>query len=348
MAGYFETKIEFLKGIGPQKATLLNKELSIFSYGDLIQHYPFRYEDRTQFHTINTVQEDQAFVQIKGKINQIETLGEGSKKRLVAYFEDATGDEIELIWFRSITWIAKTLRSGVEYIAFGRPTWFNNSFNLVHPEIEIFSPQAEKSGTLQPVYSSTEKLKNFGLDSKGISKVIRQLLTQSRTNIKETLTEQTIKAKSLIDKANALEGIHFPKNDQDLNQATFRLKFEELFYTQLKILQLRTNRKIEHHGLVFKQIPLVNEFYKNHLPFELTNAQKRVIREIYTDLGTGKQMNRLLQGDVGSGKTIVAFIIMLMAIDHGAQACLMAPTEILAGQHYTGLKEYADKLNLSI
>ncbi len=345
MHSFFDTKIEFLKGIGPQKAQILNKELAIFTFGDLIQHYPFRYEDRTQFHRIADVDENNATVQLKGKVNHIELIGVGPKKRLVAYFSDGS-NEIELIWFRGIQWISKLVKVHGEYVVYGRPTWFHNSFSMAHPEIEPLSIAAEKAGVLQPVYSTTEKLKNFGLDSKGISKVMKPLLEQSLTHIRETLSQNIIKNYSLCDKKTALHGIHFPKNHQELNHTLFRLKFEELFYNQLKIIQLKSGTKEHVNGLIFKQIPLVNEFYKSHLPFPLTNAQKRVIREMYDDMKTGKQMNRLLQGDVGSGKTIVAFITMLMAIDNQSQACLMAPTEILTDQHFVNVMFWAEKLGL--
>jgi ATP-dependent DNA helicase RecG len=347
MTPFFDTKIEFLKGIGPQKATMLQLDLKIFTYGDLIQHYPFRYEDRTVFNSINDVEESQTYVQLKGKVTHIELIGEGAKKRLVAYFNDGK-DEIQLIWFRSLTYITKFIKTNVEYIVFGRPTWFHNSFSLAHPDIELATLGSDAGGKLQPIYNSSEKLKNFGLDSRGISKVMRTLIDLAQTHIHETLPTDILEKHQLISKRFALELIHFPDNYEKLQKASFRLKFEELFYNQIRILGLKTNQKASNKGMVFKTIPLVNIFYKEHLPFDLTNAQKRVIREIYTDFGSGKQMNRLLQGDVGSGKTIVAFICMLMAIDHQSQACLMAPTEILAEQHFEGLKHFADLLSIKL
>jgi len=342
---FFETKVEFLKGIGPQKAQILNKELGIFNFGDLIQHYPFRYEDRTIFHKIADVNETHVFVQLKGRVKYVNLLGDGNKKRFVAYFTDGK-DEIELIWFRGIPWVSQLVKANGEYIVYGRPSFFHETFSLAHPEIEPLGATLEKFAAFQPVYSTTEKLKNFGLDSKGFSKVMKSLLEQAMQHIRETLPATLTIDYSLRSKKEALYGIHFPKSQADLDQSLHRLKFEELFYNQLKIIQLKSSTKAQIRGLTFRQIPLVNEFYKSHLPFPLTNAQKRVIREMYDDMKTGKQMNRLLQGDVGSGKTIVAFIVMLMALDNQSQACLMAPTEILADQHFVNIEAWAATLGL--
>lgn len=347
MSSFFETKIEFLKGIGPQKAVVLNKDVEIFTYGDFIQHYPFRYEDRTIFHTIAITSEEMSAVQLKCKIVSMQTVGEGAKKRLVATIRDSTGTA-ELVWFQSIAWVTKNLSIGVEYVVYGRPTFFRGNLAITHPEIEVYTPSSDKLGKFQPVYHTSEKMKNMGLDSKNISKAMEILLPQALGNVNETLSPTIISKHHLIGKRKAIEAIHFPKSQIELDQAKQRLKFEELFYAQLKVLRIRTIRKVQNQGIVVKSVPLLNEFYKNHLPFDLTNAQKRVIREIYQDMQTGKQMNRLLQGDVGSGKTIVAFICMLMLIDLKAQTCLMAPTEILAEQHYFGLKSLAEKLNLRV
>ncbi|MFN0048884.1 MAG: ATP-dependent DNA helicase RecG [Cytophagales bacterium] len=345
MQPFFETKIEFLKGIGPQKAQILNKDLAIFTFGDIVQHYPFRYEDRTIFHRISEVNDAHNFVQIKGRVNHVDLLGNADKKRFVAYFTDGK-NEIELIWFRSIAYASKVVKPFGEYVVYGRPTWYHDSFSLAHPEIEPLSTALDKAGTFQPVYHTTEKLKNFGMDSRGFSKAMKPMLEQALPHIRETLPAYLVSEFGLRDKKSALYGIHFPKNEADLNHSLQRLKFEELFYNQLKIIQLKSGTKENIKGLIFRQIPFVNEFYKLHLPFPLTNAQKRVIREIYDDMKTGKQMNRLLQGDVGSGKTIVAFIAMLMAIDNQSQACLMAPTEILTEQHFVTISEWAAKLGL--
>ena len=345
MSKFFDTKIEFLKGIGPQKASSLNTELRIFTFGDLIQHYPFRYEDRSQFYKIKDLSEDLANVQIRGQIKSINAVTKG-KKRIVATFADETGS-MELIWFQGFKWIAKSLKTNVDLIVYGKPNLYGRKFSIAHPEIELPVESALTKG-LQPVYNTTEKLKNKFLDSKAIAKHMQALLETAPPHISETLPDYLIQKFKLISKRDAVVNIHFPKNQKLLDEARRSLKCEELFYVQLKLLKLKVTRKRDYQGMVFKNIPTLNNFYNDHLPFELTNAQKKVIREIYKDLCSGKQMNRLLQGDVGSGKTIVAFICMLMAIDNGAQACLMAPTEILADQHYKGLKEFAGKLNISI
>lgn len=345
MSDFFESKIEFLKGIGPQKATLLNTELRIFTFGDLIQYYPYRYEDRSQFQKVIEIDPDMPYIQVRGKVRDFALAGHGRVKRLTARFGDETGS-IELIWFQGIKWVTKSILPGTEYILFGKPNIYNNKISVAHPELEA-SSQAESRG-LQPVYSVTEKLRNSYLDSKAISKIMGTLVNAAAQYITETLPEYLANKFRLIAKNAALKHIHFPESQTTLAAARRRLKFEELFYVQLKLLRQKNTRKQELKGQVFKNIPTLNEFYKSHLPFALTNAQKKVLREIYSDMCSGKQMNRLLQGDVGSGKTIVAFIAALMAIDNGAQACLMAPTEILAEQHYRGLKEFADKLNITI
>ncbi len=347
MRGFFDTKLEFLKGVGPQKYALLNKELEIFTYGDLIQYYPFRYEDRTRFYTIKEIDDQLPNVQIKGTLKNIEVVGGGSKKRLVAHLWDSTG-AIELVWFKGIKWVLKKLQLGVTYLVFGKPTRYGKKINLVHPEIEVFTSSHEGSGYLQPVYHTSETLKNRFLDSKAISKLQKQLLTIARSRISETLPAGLMTELGLTSKADALWHIHFPQDSSKLNQARFRLKFEELFFVQLRLLKLKLARTEKFKGKIFKETGLINEFYYNHLPFQLTDAQKRVIREIYADLKSGNQMNRLLQGDVGSGKTIVAFICMLAVIGANAQTALMAPTEILAEQHYRGLEPYARRLGVEI
>jgi ATP-dependent DNA helicase RecG len=347
MPSFFDTRIEFLKGVGPQKAALINTELGLFTYADLIQHYPFRYEDRTKFQTIDSLNGDMPFVQIKGRVKKIETIGQMRKKRFVATFEDSTG-EVELVWFKGIPWVSKKIKLGVDYVVFGKPSVFGRKVNFAHPEFEVLTTQNEKISLLQPVYHTTEKLKSRFLDSKAISKLIRQVMAVSEHHILETLPESLINQFSLLDKKFALWHTHFPSNNELLAAARYRLKFEELFYIQLRLLKLKLTRLDKYRGQIFNDSSLLSDFYKNHLPFELTEAQKRVTKEIYQDMKSGKQMNRLLQGDVGSGKTIVAFICMLLVITKGAQASMMAPTEILAAQHYEGLKEYADKLNIGI
>lgn len=347
MQGFFDTKIEFLKGVGPQKAALLNKELSIFTYADLIQYYPFRYEDRTTFHKINDVHDGMPNIQIKGVLGKLELVGTPRKRRLVSRLKDDTG-EIDLVWFKGAEWVMKKLRSGVEYIVFGKPSAFGSKINIAHPEIEISTAASNDKSYLQPVYSTTETLKRRYLDNKTIGTLVKALLTAAQRHIRETLPTNLLAQYSLMSKTHALINIHFPGNNDLLQKAQFRLKFEELFYVQLRLLKLKLTRFDKFRGMALGNIDLLNDFYKNHLPFDLTNAQKRVIREIYHDMKSGRQMNRLLQGDVGSGKTIVAFICMLIAASSGTQSALMAPTEILAIQHYQGLKEFADKMGLRI
>ncbi len=347
MARFFETKIEFLKGVGPQRAALLNKELEIFTYADLIQHYPFRYEDRTQFHEIAQVNENMPFIQIKGVIRHIETIGMGRKKRLVAYLKDGTG-ELELTWFKGIPWALKRLSPGAEYVVFGKPNKYGRKYSIAHPEVEPASTSNLKGGYLQPVYPTTEKLKARYIDSKAISKFIKALLVQAVDRFEETLSNDLIGGLKLMDKRTAMIHIHFPKNSQTLQKAQFRLKFEELFYTQVRLLKLKIARVEKFRGIVLDNSQLLTRFYNDHLPFELTDAQKRVIKECYRDLKSGQQMNRLVQGDVGSGKTIVAFICMLVAIGSETQAALMAPTEILAEQHFNGLLPFCEAMNLKM
>ncbi len=347
MTSFFDTKIEFLRGVGPQRAALLNTELGIFTYADLLQHYPFRYEDRTQFHSIAQLNEQMEGVQIKGRLRFWEVIGEGHKARLTAMFSDGTGT-IELVWFQGISWLEKNLRKDGEYVIYGKPTSFNGRFQISHPEMESLTQENEKGGYFLPVYNLTEKLRKRFVDSKAIGKMQVNLIELAYQHIKETLPADLTQKYRLISKQDAIRHIHAPASEAWLHQARRRLKFEELFYNQLRLIKQKILRRTENDGQVFSKSNTLKVFYKEHLPFDLTNAQKRVIKEIFEDLKSGKQMNRLLQGDVGSGKTIVAFISMLLAIDNTAQACLMAPTEILADQHYTGLKEFTDSLGLSI
>ncbi|HMG92467.1 MAG TPA: ATP-dependent DNA helicase RecG [Chryseolinea sp.] len=347
MAGFFDTSIEYLKGIGPQRAALINKELSIFSFADLIQHYPFRYEDRTKFYRITELSEDLPYVQVKGIVRKKELIGSGFKKRLVALLSDGSG-EIELVWFQGINWINDKVKAGTEYVVFGKPSRYGHRFNIAHPEIEVATENAEKGGSLQPVYPLTEKLRAKHIDSKAISKVMKGLLVQADNKIRETLPQRLLLHEKLLSKRESISNIHFPISQELLSQAQHRLKFEELFYIQLRLLKMKVVRQTKIAGQIFQNATLVTMFYNEHLPFTLTDAQKKVIKEIYSDLRSGKQMNRLLQGDVGSGKTIVAFICMLIVIGSDAQCALMAPTEILAQQHFNNLKRYADKMHIHI
>ena len=345
MSGFFETSIEYLKGVGPQRSALLNKELNIFTYGDLIQHYPFRYEDRTRFYSIQEINEEMPSVQLKGKITGKELIGAGPKRRMVCYFEDNTG-QIELVWFQGISWIADKLKTGVEYIVFGKPNKFGNHYSIAHPEMDVVTATAEKGGVLQPVYSITERLRARRIDSKVLSKFIHDVLFIAKDKIRETLPQDILKGEALLPKKQALIAIHFPENHEVLMKAQQRLKFEELFYIQLRLLKLKLVRKEKYKGIIFNDASLVTKFYQEHLPFELTGAQKKVIKEIYADLKSGHQMNRLLQGDVGSGKTIAGFICMLLVVGSDSQCALMAPTEILAQQHYRNLSRFADMMQI--
>ena len=347
MANYFETQIEFLKGVGPQRAALLQKELNIFTFGDLLGHYPFRYEDRTKFYTVAETHENMPFVQLKGKITSIGLVGAARKKRLVAVFTDGTGT-LELVWFQGINWAMEKVKKGVEYVVFGKPNLFGRKISIAHPEIELISERNESAGFLQPVYPLTDKLRAKNLDSKVIGKLQQEILKYAANHLRETLPQNLLIQRNMIARAEAIHQIHFPLSHEKLARAQQRLKFEELFFIQLRLLKLKLVREDKFKGMIFNNPDLLTEFYKHHLPFQLTNAQKRVIKEIYADLKSGKQMNRLLQGDVGSGKTIVAFITMLIAIGSGTQAALMAPTEILAIQHFNNIKVLADKMKIPI
>jgi ATP-dependent DNA helicase RecG len=344
---FFDTKIEFLKGIGPQRAATLNKELKIFTFGELVQYYPFRHEDRTTFQAIRELTEEMPAAQLKGRLRGWTIIGEGHKRRLSAEFSDGTG-VVELVFFQGVDWYNKQLKAGGEYVVYGKPTQFGHKFNFSHPDLQPLTPENENGDYWQPIYNLTELLRKKYMDSRFISKVMQTLLEQATPHFRETLPNELIQKFRLISKAAAVWSIHLPESPAHLHQAMRRLKFEELFYNQLRLIKNKILNKNEYPGQVFDKIELVKTFYDEHLPFELTNAQKRVIKEIRTDLLSGKQMNRLLQGDVGSGKTIVAFIVMLMAIDNGAQACIMAPTEILADQHFRGLKPFADSLGITL
>jgi len=343
-----QTPITYLKGVGPNRAETLQSELGIATYQDLINLFPHRYIDRTHFYKINQLQRSSADVQIIGKIVHVKTVEQKRGKRLVATFIDETG-EMELVWFRSQKWIRENLKINIPYVVFGRCNWYNGKFSMPHPDMEVLANY--KKGlkpAMQPVYPSTEKLSNKGITNRVIHKMMQQLFMETKGRFSETLPDQLIFELQLLSKSDSLFHMHFPKNQEVLAKAQFRLKFEELFYIQLQLISKKLLRKQKIKGFRFDQVgERFNTFYKDHLPFELTNAQKKVIKEIRADLGSNAQMNRLLQGDVGSGKTIVALMIMLLAIDNGFQACLMAPTEILAQQHYQGVKELLDGTGVS-
>ncbi len=347
MANFFDSSLEFLKGVGPQRAALLQKELKLFTFGDLIQYFPFRHEDRTRFYKVSEVNDVMPHVQLKGKITDFEIIGGGFKKRLVGYFEDGSGG-LELVWFQGINWVMQKIKPNTEYVVFGKPNRFGNKLSIAHPEIELLTSGNEKGGFLQPVYNVSEKLKARYVDSKFLGKLVKEVLKGAQSHIRETLPPTLLQKQKLIERKTALIAIHFPQSHEQLAAAQSRLKFEELFYIQLRLIKMKLVRQEKFKGLVFNDTAILTRFYKEHLPFALTDAQKRVIREIYADMKSGKQMNRLLQGDVGSGKTIVGFICMLLVVGSGAQAALMAPTEILAQQHYSNLKKYADLMNVSI
>ncbi|SHG38701.1 ATP-dependent DNA helicase RecG [Flavobacterium micromati] len=344
------TPIEYLKGVGPNRGELLRKELGIHKYVDLVNFFPNRYIDRTRYYKINELQNNGAEVQIIGKIINIKTIEFGkNQKRLVATFVDDTG-QMELVWFQGHKWIRESLQLNEVCVIFGKCTTFGNMFNMAHPEIELMIEHKQSlRSAMQPVYPSTETLTNRGVSNKVINKMMQTLFLETQNLFAETLPNYLIAELKLISKKEALFNIHFPTSPDTLAKAKFRLIFEELFFIQL---QLITKNLIQKHKIKGHSFTVVgeyfNDFYQNHLPFELTNAQKRVIKEIRNDLGSNAQMNRLLQGDVGSGKTIVAFMSMLLALDNGFQACLMAPTEILANQHYIGLSELAQTININI
>lgn len=345
-----QTPIEYLKGVGPQRGELLRKELGIHRYEDLINFYPNRYIDRTRYYKINELNNNPAEVQIIGKIINIKTVEFGkAKKRLVATFVDETG-EMELVWFQGHKWIRESLKINIPYVIFGKVTSFNGQYNMAHPEMELLNEHEQSlRSALQPVYPSTETLTNRGISNRVVNKMMQQLFLETQAKFSETLPQYLLDELKLIPKNAALFNIHFPKSPELLAKAQFRLKFEELFFIQLQLITKNLVRKHKIKGHPFTVIgENFNNFYKNHLPFELTNAQKKVLKEIRNDLGSNAQMNRLLQGDVGSGKTIVALMAMLIALDNGFQSCLMAPTEILANQHFNGLSELAKDLNINI
>ena len=350
MSNLLLTPIEYLKGVGPNRGELLRKELGIYKYVDLVNFFPNRYIDRTRYYKINELQNNIAEVQIIGKIINIKTVEFGrNQKRLVATFVDDTG-QMELVWFQGHKWIRESLKLNEICVVFGKCTSFGNAFNMAHPEIELMSEHEQSlRSAMQPVYPSTETLTNRGISNRVINKLMQQLFLETQALFTETLPDYLINELKLIPKKAALFNIHFPKSADVLAKAKFRLIFEELFFIQLQLITKNLIRKHKIKGHPFSTVgEYFNDFYQNHLPFQLTNAQKRVIKEIRTDMGSNAQMNRLLQGDVGSGKTIVAFMSMLLALDNGFQASLMAPTEILANQHFVGLSELAETLNINI
>lgn len=346
---FLQTPIPYLKGVGPNKADILKAELGIETYRDLLHLFPNRYLDRTSYYKINQLQPSGADVQVVGKIIHLKTVEQKRGKRLVATFVDDTG-QMELVWFRGHKWIRENLKINEPYVVFGRISKYGSTFSMPHPEMELLSEhQKGLKVAMQPIYPSTEKLSAKGITNRVVGKMMQQLFMESKGQFPESLSQPIMEELRLISKSEALFNIHFPKNQELLAKAQFRLKFEELFYVQLQLISKKLIRKHKIKGLPFENVgENFTSFFGNHLPFELTDAQKRVIKEIRGDLGSNAQMNRLLQGDVGSGKTIVALMCMLLAMDNGFQACLMAPTEILATQHYNGLKELLGKMDVKI
>ena len=331
--------IKYLSGVGPQRAAVLNKELGIYSLHDLLYYFPYKYVDRSRIYTIREIDGTMPYIQLKGEILSFEAIGEGRQRRLVAHFSDGTG-VVDLVWFQGIKFLLGKYKVHQEYIVFGKPSVFNGRFNIAHPDIELVSEVQLSSIGMQPYYNTTEKMKRSFLHSHAIEKMMGTLVKQLSEPLPETLSPAILAEHHLLPLTEALINIHFPANSDLLRKAQYRLKFEELFYVQLNILRYAKDRRRRYRGYLFERVGEVfNTFYSRNLPFELTNAQKRVLKEIRRDVGSGRQMNRLLQGDVGSGKTLVALMSMLMALDNGYQACMMAPTEILANQHYETIRE---------
>ncbi len=346
---FLENTLQYVKGIGPKRAQLLAEEIDLHTIKDLLEYYPYKHEDRSTFYKIKEIHSSLAFVQIKGILTSFHTVGEGRKKRLVAEFRDETGN-LELVWFKGVKWQEKNLQLNKPYVVYGRPTRFGNHYNIAHPEMELLTEQTHKiKAALHAYYHTTEKMKSHFVNSKVLNEAIGQILKVHYKEINETLPAYLVKKYRLIGRREAVANIHFPKSLKMLEQATYRLKFEELFYIQLGILKEKFKGSQSAIGYPFPKIDkFVNDFYAKHLPFDLTQAQKRVLREIRKDMGSGKQMNRLLQGDVGSGKTIVALMAMLIAADNGYQSCLMAPTEILATQHFEGISDYLKNTKVKV
>ncbi len=341
--------INYLPGVGPKKAELLKQELKVASYEDLLYYFPYKYVDRSQFYAIREVTAKLPYIQVKGRFTSLNTVGSGRQSRLTATFTDGTG-VLELIWFKGHKYVKESINSEAEYIVFGKPSSFNGKINIVHPELEkVNEAQVKISSALQAFYNTTEKMKKGFLNSKAISKLQQNVFLSFQGKITETLPASILEKYKLLNLHESLKAIHFPPNPQLLEKAQLRLKFEELFYIQLNILRQRNQRTSHIKGHLFGTVgQYLNEFYSQKIPFELTNAQKRVIKEIRRDMGSGKQMNRLLQGDVGSGKTLVALMVMLIALDNRFQTCLMAPTEILATQHFETISQMVEGLNIKV
>ena len=342
------TDITYLKGVGPKRAEQFSKELNISTFDDLLNYFPFRYIDRSKFHSISEINSDAVFYQLKGSLSRIEISGKGSNQRMSALLSDGTGT-IKLVWFKGIQWIKDKYKTGETYIVYGKPNNFKGIFNISHPEIEPFDEQKSNTPKLYPVYHTGEKPSNVGLNSKGIAKVISNLIPRVIDIIPENLSDEIIEKYSFISRNKAYNYIHFPPTVELLEKAKLRLKFEELFFIQISVIKIRLERHDKIKGHVFSKVGrYFNDFFSNYLPFELTGAQKRVVKEIRYDMGKPYQMNRLLQGDVGSGKTLVALLAMLIATDNGFQSAIMAPTEILATQHFNTLSSFLKDMDIKV
>ena len=340
--------IKYLQGVGPQRATMLNKELNIFSLYDLLYYFPYKYVDRSRLYYIHEIDGNMPYIQLKGQILSFETVGEGRQRRLVAHFSDGTG-VVDLVWFQGIKYLMGRYKAHEEYIVFGKPTVFNGRINIAHPDIDPAKDLTLSAMGLQPYYNTTEKMKRGGLNSHTLEKLMKNAFALLQDTVPETLSSRLVEKHHLMSLKEALQNIHFPQNPEKLRRAQYRLKFEELFYVQLNILRYTKDRQRKFRGLLFEKVgEIFNTFYTQNLPFQLTGAQKRVIKEIRKDMGSGRQMNRLLQGDVGSGKTLVALMSMLIALDNGFQACIMAPTEILATQHYETITSLLFGMNVRV
>lgn len=340
--------IKYLQGVGPQRAALLNKELNIFSLRDLLYYFPYKYVDRSRLYYVHEIDGNMPYIQLKGRIMSFETFGEGRQRRLVGHFSDGTGF-IDLIWFQGLKFITSKYKVNEEYLVFGKPTVFNGRVNIAHPDIDPAGEITLSTMGLRPYYNTTEKMKRSGMNSHALEKIQNNLFALLQQPLPETLSPSIVEQHHLMSLDEALRTIHFPKNPESLRKAQYRLKFEELFYVQLNILRYTKDRQRRFKGIVFEHVgQIFHSFYEHNLPFQLTGAQKRVIKEIRKDMGSGRQMNRLLQGDVGSGKTLVALMTMLIALDNGFQACLMAPTEILAGQHYETIKRFLYGMDVKV
>ncbi len=350
MPSIFEQDVMYVPGVGPKRKEILNKELNIRTFGDLLEYYPYKYVDRSRIYRSDELSPDMPFVQLKGKILSFEEFEMGPrKKRLVAHFHDGQGRIVDLVWFARTQYVTKSIKVNTEYIVFGKPSVFNGRFQIAHPEVEPATDLQLSSMGMQPYYNTTEKMKTMGLTSRSIERIVKSMLERIPSPIDETLPPFITGPLHLVSRDDALRHVHYPKTTDEMQRARLRLKFEELFYVQLNILRYAADQRRKYRGYVFSRVgDLFNGFFRYRLPFTLTNAQKRVIREIRQDMGSGRQMNRLLQGDVGSGKTLVALMSMLIALDNGYQACIMAPTEILAEQHLATIREFLGDMPIRV